>query len=111
MSYLLYLRIMNTMKLRFILFPLCALLLGTVAAPSLALLHDLKIELVGMEDFSEEESSVFEHECFEKEMVFNPADKQEHIFYLLKRAAGDCKHVYQADHFTDIFLPPPEILS
>ena len=95
----------------FLIVPLCLLLLGSALTPSMAFLHDLKMELMALEDFSEEETTVFENECFEKEMVPNDGERHDLLLSIISTQVNDFRQLSLVNHSGDVFLPPPEILS
>jgi len=86
------------------------MLLVSALTPSLAFLHDLKMELMELEDFSEEEMSIFENECFEKEMFPHQGERPDLLLSIISSHVNDFRQMNFGNHSGDVFLPPPEIL-
>jgi uncharacterized surface anchored protein len=103
---------MKDKKLKsFLIIPLCLLLLGSVIAPSIAVLNDLKMEFTGLVEISEEEISIFEKECSKKEMFQRDGQRPQLHLSIISWRVNDFRQLNYTNHSGDVFLPPPEVHS
>ena len=72
------------------------------------LFSDLKVELLGLEDFSEEEKNNSEKEIQEKEIILYAYHKHELLHFELNSVLNGFRQDHTLGYASDIFLPPPE---